>query len=63
MRLVQHLMDGRITVESEAAATLGALKTGLVCPTSATTSTETSIPELNAEKFMARALAYEPFAL
>ncbi|KOV04029.1 e9imm peptide [Streptomyces sp. F8] len=63
IRLVQQLMDGSTADEAEADAALEALKQGLRCPHMSDYIFWDFDPELSAEKVVARALAYEPFAL
>ncbi|MEU9161739.1 e9imm peptide [Streptomyces sp. NPDC048424] len=63
IRLVRQLMDGSITDEAEVDATLNALQQELRCPHVSDYIYRDFDPELSAEKVVARALAYEPFAL
>ncbi|MET9886228.1 e9imm peptide [Streptomyces sp. NPDC006430] len=56
-------MDGSITDEAEADATLDALKQGLRCPHVSDYIYWDFDPALSAEKVVDRAMAYKPFAL
>ncbi|MFD7393844.1 e9imm peptide [Streptomyces virginiae] len=63
VKLVQRLMVGSITDETEADAALESLRVGLGCPHIIAYIFWDFDPALNAEKVVDRALAYEPFAL
>ncbi|MFD7262901.1 e9imm peptide [Streptomyces sp. NPDC059874] len=63
VRLVQQLMDGSITDEAQADATLDALEQGLRCPHVSDYIYWDFDPELSADKVVDRAMTYEPFAL
>ncbi|MEV6728725.1 MULTISPECIES: e9imm peptide [unclassified Streptomyces] len=56
-------MDGSITDEAEAEATLDALEQGLRCPHVSNYIYWDFDPDLSAEKIVDRAMAYEPFSL
>ncbi|MGW7099050.1 e9imm peptide [Streptomyces sp. NPDC054838] len=61
--LVARLMDGSITGEAEADATVDALRVTLRCPHISDYIYWDFDPNLSAEKVVDRAMAYEPFAL
>ncbi|MFD7033376.1 e9imm peptide [Streptomyces sp. NPDC059917] len=61
--LVQRILDGSITDEAEVGAALESLVVGLGCPHISNYIFWDFDPDLNAEKVVSRALAYEPFAL
>ncbi|MGW6850317.1 hypothetical protein ACWGCK_16355 [Streptomyces virginiae] len=63
VELVQRLMNGSITDEPEASAALESLKAGLRCPHISNYIFSDFDPALTADRVVARALAYEPFAL
>ncbi|MEU6892173.1 e9imm peptide [Streptomyces sp. NPDC046557] len=56
-------MDGSITDEAEADATVNALRLALRCPHISDYIYWDFDPNLSAEKIVDRAMAYEPFAL
>ncbi|MFI5637233.1 e9imm peptide [Streptomyces goshikiensis] len=63
IQLVQQILDGTLTTESEVEAALEALHVGLQCPHIANYIYWDFDPDLTAEKVVTRALAYKPITL
>ncbi|MFJ7205265.1 e9imm peptide [Streptomyces sp. NPDC098789] len=63
IHLVQQILDGTLTTESEVDAALESLHVGLRCPHIANYIYWDFDPDLTAEKVVNRALSYEPIAL
>ncbi|MFD4922041.1 e9imm peptide [Streptomyces goshikiensis] len=63
IHLVQQVLDGTLTTESEVEAALEALHVGLRCPHIANYIYWDFDRDLTAAKVVTRALAYKPIAL
>ncbi|MET3984283.1 e9imm peptide [Streptomyces sp. PvR034] len=63
IHLVQQILDGTLTTESEVGAPLESLHMGLRCPHIANDIYWDFDPDLTAERVVTRALAYKPVAL